>query len=491
MKHNRKSKVREGKISFLIVFIFLTLFSFNLASAGLGFSDSNKPKLESPDVSTSGIITINVTEEEEDPVVEGRNNIFTGNNIYTGYNSYKNFINYLDSDGTTSIIQKFTTKHNLIWDLYGLGFEEDEMAYWTINADDYGNTREFYADWTGGGLISYLALSKLISDEIQVNDLVVGNSLLVAGPFGNLGVCLEDGTNCPMSSGDNSSWNETRANTLYVKNTSVNSWNSTQTFTDIYVDLKAYNQNSTFRLGTTSATTSGGIMPQGIMAFARGTNYNITAPFMAGHAFEFNFLGDDSKTAYWNEITGTYSRTYAYGNGSLGYINGGKFFGDYGGTKTLFRGYGGFFVFQKTGNGNVSTASAGNFQISSASSSGKIDYGIGINVQTPYSQTASPITNLYGIYIESQNRSGITNQPYGIYQVGTQDRNYFASPTGFGTNAPTLTEKVTIVGNASVTGLLALKSITLPACSSTYLNMIGANATGTYGCNSSTWVRLF
>jgi hypothetical protein len=48
-----------------------------------------------------------------------------------------------------------------------------------------------------------------------------------------------------------------------------------------------------------------------------------------------------------------------------------------------------------------------------------------------------------------------------------------------------------VTGNVTINNLLQLQTMILPSCSSTYKNNIGANATGTYGCNSTNWIKIF
>jgi hypothetical protein len=56
-------------------------------------------------------------------------------------------------------------------------------------------------------------------------------------------------------------------------------------------------------------------------------------------------------------------------------------------------------------------------------------------MNAPLGNSGTDIRNVYGLYIEDLQTDGdlaFTNTPYGVYQVGADDLNYFAGTTGFG-----------------------------------------------------------
>jgi hypothetical protein len=101
---------------------------------------------------------------------------------------------------------------------------------------------------------------------------------------------------------------------------------------------------------------------------------------------------------------------------------------------------------------------------------GTISNAAGVYVNTP-GNTSGTLTNTYGLYINSQTVGTQTNTPFGIYQAGTSDKNYFAGNVGIGTSTPsakltvspyqsnigTLTNNATslIVGNSTALGTTA------------------------------------
>jgi hypothetical protein len=88
-------------------------------------------------------------------------------------------------------------------------------------------------------------------------------------------------------------------------------------------------------------------------------------------------------------------------------------------------------------------------------------------VQTQVRMGAGTVTNGYGLYIHDTEAVN----DYGIYQVGTNDSNYFAANTGIGTTNPQ--QKLHVVGNAIV-------ETTNPASYSTILFNPG-DFSGTHG----------
>jgi|GEM_PF-4429013 len=81
-----------------------------------------------------------------------------------------------------------------------------------------------------------------------------------------------------------------------------------------------------------------------------------------------------------------------------------------------------------TGNGDLTGIQVGVRELGAATATSN---GIGLLVNGPDAAAGGTITNAYGIQIQAQKSTGITNA-YGIYQVGANDLNYFAGKTGIG-----------------------------------------------------------
>jgi hypothetical protein len=87
----------------------------------------------------------------------------------------------------------------------------------------------------------------------------------------------------------------------------------------------------------------------------------------------------------------------------------------------------------QAGTGTLSNAYAGNFKVYNNSSTGVITNGYGFYIDSP--QGGGHITNAYGLRLNSQMVTGVTNG-YGVYQTGATDINYFAGKVGIGTASP-------------------------------------------------------
>jgi hypothetical protein len=91
--------------------------------------------------------------------------------------------------------------------------------------------------------------------------------------------------------------------------------------------------------------------------------------------------------------------------------------------------------FENDGSGTITDA-VGQQVYMSQQGTGTITNAKGFEVMAPAGTSVTKVmTNVYGVYINTITRTGITN-PWGIYQAGTSDLNYFGGNTGFGTTAP-------------------------------------------------------
>lgn len=97
-----------------------------------------------------------------------------------------------------------------------------------------------------------------------------------------------------------------------------------------------------------------------------------------------------------------------------------------------------------------------------------------------YSQVLSSVslTNGYGLYLDDV--TGATNS-YGVYQVGVNDKNYFAGSVGIGTTAPTSTLDVN--GGVKVGNLKVGSGSWVDGMGICEINSVAiTNSPGTYTC---------
>jgi hypothetical protein len=301
------------------------------------------------------------------------------------------------------------------------------------------------------------------------------------------GTCFtfKDGTTqCTASSG--------------LVNTNISYLNNTQVFAGlnnfsqrVFINpSSSANYNSSLIIGRNSPQTTGGIMGKAFTVYGTSSEDNGTTPFKAGFVSEYENT-QTSALVYQDTSTGAWFRIKNLGNGNQSTMRGVMTQSEYAGTGSISNVIGGYFAGQRTGIGKIQgSLIGGNFYVSNGGGNSLTNARI-VNIEMPYADATNTITNLYGVYISALNRTGTIN-PWGLYQEGANEKNYIGGRwTGIGTSTFDATTRLTIVGNTSVTGLLQLKTIAIPTCSATLKNMIAANATGTYGCNSTVWVRLF
>lgn len=85
--------------------------------------------------------------------------------------------------------------------------------------------------------------------------------------------------------------------------------------------------------------------------------------------------------------------------------------------------------------GTTTYLRAGTYNIDLLDAGTTVTYGVGLFIDTP--SNSGTLTNTWAIFIGSQTDGIQTNTPFGIYQNGVSDFNYFGGKTGFNTNAPT------------------------------------------------------
>lgn len=98
--------------------------------------------------------------------------------------------------------------------------------------------------------------------------------------------------------------------------------------------------------------------------------------------------------------------------------------------------YGNYATVQAQGSGNLKgMAGFGSIVGADYGFTGTLTNAIHFLALSPLS-AGGTITNCYGLYIEEQKKSVVTNS-YGVYQISALDINYFNGKTGFGTPTPT------------------------------------------------------
>lgn len=85
--------------------------------------------------------------------------------------------------------------------------------------------------------------------------------------------------------------------------------------------------------------------------------------------------------------------------------------------------------------GTTASASAYQALVRVINTGGTITAGYGFEVSSPVIASGGAITTAYGLYVRQQKITGVTTG-YGVYQLDTGDKNYFAGPVGLGATSP-------------------------------------------------------
>lgn len=101
--------------------------------------------------------------------------------------------------------------------------------------------------------------------------------------------------------------------------------------------------------------------------------------------------------------------------------------------------------------GTLGIVNSGLFEISNTTS-GTITSAVGVRIGIPYNPSGT-LVNTTGLHISSQTAGTQSTTPYGIYQAGTSDRNYFAGNVGIGDTTPSVRLEVGVVADGSVVTL--------------------------------------
>ena len=152
--------------------------------------------------------------------------------------------------------------------------------------------------------------------------------------------------------------------------------------------------------------------------------------------------------------------TAVYPTGS--YIAGGVMNPVYKGSGSIPDVRGISIVAQRTGNGTVTNIDGVRSFITNQNAIGTVTRVSNFFSASPINIPGATITDIYGIFIEDQTPGSgtVTNTPFGVYQVGTGDFNYFGGNVGIGRIDPTM--KLDVVGNASFTGNVTSSNLFVP-----------------------------
>jgi hypothetical protein len=126
-------------------------------------------------------------------------------------------------------------------------------------------------------------------------------------------------------------------------------------------------------------------------------------------------------------------------------------------TNATFRGVDGNVSYSGS-SGTLGTAAGGRYRVNNTST-GTITNARTLIIASP--GNSGTLTNTHGLYIESQTIGTQTTTPFGLYQAGSGDLNYFAGNVGIGNTGPTAALHVTApngtsggTGTAGTTGLI-------------------------------------
>ncbi len=107
---------------------------------------------------------------------------------------------------------------------------------------------------------------------------------------------------------------------------------------------------------------------------------------------------------------------------------GGAFYSGLYGTGSIYGATGVMGIVMRANSGTVESAQGGYFAFQNANGTGTTSSVIGVNIGQPVSPAGHTITSTFGLYIADQTNIGggtQTNTPYGIYQAGASNLNYF------------------------------------------------------------------
>jgi hypothetical protein len=123
-----------------------------------------------------------------------------------------------------------------------------------------------------------------------------------------------------------------------------------------------------------------------------------------------------------------------------------------------------------------------------------------VNTVAPTAPVTRPLTiqNAYGLYINDWTGGAnvsFTNTPYGIYQAGSSDRNYFAGQIGVGTSAPSSSAAIEISSTTRALVVSQMTSTERDALAAVLGMIIYNTTTGKYeGCTAAgtpgTWAAF-
>lgn len=450
-------------MSKLIFSLLIGILLISIVSAGLGLSDSSKPKLEAPQQTVSiqinetlfnvndsvywdghGYVSGAVSDIEVDPLWTansslvgylGNDNTWTGQNINGKYKYNKTGIfGYSDGEGYYfPLIQ------------YNEGILYDELK---IGGN--GNLEDL--NLTGFSRIFLAGITNYFSGNLQSQK---GANLTSNYIYAN-NICYSNGTNAyAFNSTYNNLINQNCPNGQVMNGTYINGSIKCQTvsagsslisFTNKYVPYGnttgGLQQSANLQFDGNNLTTKRLVVSDNVnnnfqqIASITGNLYNT---FDYGLLVQLNDYSGASANNY-----GAFYRIYAY---SAGNYFGKNTIAQYAqvikngdGNTTNSGGYG--LVGLQAGGayyGNGHTTGSGLLLRSGIEANNPIiDEWRQVNIAQVYTSASGSFTNLYGVYIDQQKKTFVNNS-YGIYQSYSGDPNYFAGNTTFVNNV-TLTK---------------------------------------------------
>lgn len=199
-------------------------------------------------------------------------------------------------------------------------------------------------------------------------------------------------------------------------------------------------QGTAFQVSTSPTAAVSGFGLGMVNAYIASTSGGTTGTILALNNSASVLAAD---TSNWTTLSGASNSASYSGSGTVGTITGSQFTSARSGA----------------GTGSATTLQGISVGITNSTGSGSVAIGRGLFVNRPVGGAGTVYTNTYGLFVSNQTVAAgtQTNLPFGIFQEGTGDRNYFAGKTGIGTTSPYASLSIggdVVVGAATAAGTL-------------------------------------